>query len=122
MISAAELAGMQDVLAQTRTQLVTIERPSTISDDAGGVTEEWDAIATGVLARISPQGMQPWEKIDRIEGRVVATSVWNIWLPPGQDITPSDRIIDNLGQVFNVISASIRAQPIETKVQAVLLG
>lgn len=122
MISAAEIEHMQDVLTETRTQPVSIERPTAVSDDAGGVSEKWAAIASGVLARLRPQGMQPWEKIDRIEGRVVATSVWNIWLPPDQDVTSSDRIIDGRGRVFNVISASVKAQPLETKVQAVLLA
>lgn len=121
MISVAELASMQAVLAQTRTQPVTIERPSTISDDAGGVNSDFEPIAIDVLARLSPQGMQPWEKIDRIEGRIVATSVWNIWLPPGQDVTPKDRIVSGV-QVFNVVGVSVRAQPLETKVQAVLLA
>jgi head-tail adaptor len=121
VISDAELTAMQAVVAETRTQAVDIQRPEVLSDNAGGTTTTWVTIAAGVLARISPQGMQPWEKIDRIEGRVVATSVWNIWLPPGQDITAKDRIVRG-EQIFNVISGSVRSVALETKVQAVLLG
>lgn len=112
---------MQAVLTGTRTETASILRRTTVSDDAGGSIDSWPAVETGLSARVTPQGMQPWERTDRIGGRVVSTSVWNIALPAGTDVRPADRI--QVGDVvYDVIAPRNRGSlELERVVQAVLL-
>jgi hypothetical protein len=93
-----------EVKAVQRPDLATILRPSTISDEAGGFVETLVPVQTGIDVRVDAQGMQPWEKIDRIGDRIISTNVFLIAMPAGTDVLPTDRIrVDTLGVSYDVI-------------------
>lgn len=106
-----------------RPETASILRRSTTSDGAGGRLETWTTVTAGLSARVTAQGMQPWEKMDRIEGRVISTTVWIIALPAGTDIRPADRInVSTLDRTYDVIASDGPASfEIERSVQAVIV-
>jgi hypothetical protein len=67
--------------------------------------------------------MQPWEKIDRVGGRVLSTSVFLIALPAGTDVRPTDRLrIETFGTTYEVIGTNGPASfEVERTIQAILL-
>lgn len=125
-ICSTKLARMMTIATEftsaQRPETATILRPTTVSDDAGGHTGAWIEVET-VSARVRSQGMQPWEKLDRIGGRVLSVSVFLIAVPPGTDVRPSDRIrVDTLDRTYEVIGTNgPESYEVERTVQAVLL-
>ncbi len=117
------LAG--DTVGALRPDSATVLRRTLTSDTAGGYTEAWASVATGLSARVQAQGMQPWEKMDRVEGRIIATSVWRIALPAGTDVRPYDRVrVDSLSNtVYDVIASDGPSSfEVERTVQAVIVA
>lgn len=126
-ICSTKLAGMLTIAteftAAQRPESATILRPIRMSDNAGGFIGGWNEVQTGISARVTSQGMQPWEKIDRIGDRVLAVSVFLIALPAGTDVRPTDRLrVDTLGTTYEVIGTNgPESFEVERTVQAVLL-
>jgi hypothetical protein len=121
MISAAQLASMQATMATTRTDSADILRRTEETDDGGGSVVDWVAVLT-VPCRVAPQGMQSWEQLDKIEGKVVDTSVWTIALPPGTEVRSQDRIAVGALTYSVIASKAPRTLELERAVQVVLVS
>lgn len=94
MLTATDLAFMRGQQADALPDTCTISRKTLASDGAGGHTETWATVASGVACRVamdqSAMGLTPESVLaDRVvhEGRFVVT------LPIGTDVTPKDRIV-----------------------------
>lgn len=115
------LAG--SVTGATRPELASILRRENISDDAGGFVGSWNVAQSNIPARVKAQGMQPWEKVDKIEGRPIAVSVFIIAMPAGTDVRPTDRVrVDTFSPAltYEVIGTDGPASyEVERSVQAV---
>lgn len=92
MLSASELAGMQDSLEDSLPDLATIQRATRSSDGMGGSSESWATLASNVPVRVSPAGLlRGDERV--IGGAVAALMEWIVTLPANQDIREVDRIV-----------------------------
>lgn len=112
-----------NAMAAVRPERCSILRPARISDEAGGFTETYDPVYTNIPSRVTPQGMQPWEKIDRIGDRITSTSTFMIAMPAGTDCRPQDRIrVDTLGTSYEVIGVNGPASfEVERTAQTILI-
>lgn len=114
-----------EVTGQTRPDSASVLRKESTRDAAGGFVDTWVAVQTHISARVKAQGMQPWEKIDRIGSRPVSTSVFKISLPAGTDVRPTDRLrIDSFvpSITYEVIGSDGPASfEVERTVQAIRL-
>jgi len=86
------LSVSSSVTGQTRPDRASILRKESIPDDAGGFINTWVAVQSGIEARVTPQGMQPWDKVDKIGSKPLTTSVFKIALPAGTEVLPTDRL------------------------------
>jgi hypothetical protein len=105
MISAAELATMQDAAGITLRGLATIRRfttPGTV-DDFGTVAKDWAIIAQEVPCEVAPTAFVPTERL--AGGAIAAEARWSINFPSGTDITERDEV-DIAGQTYEITAVS----------------
>jgi len=92
VLTAAEIAAMQDTQEAALPDTCTIKSCTLSSDSAGGYTESWSDKATGVACRIAPiRSLSDAEAA--VGGALQGKSVWQLTLPAGQDIQHTDRVV-----------------------------
>jgi head-tail adaptor len=106
MLGATQISGMRATAALALPDTATISRVARASDSAGGWTETWSTVASGVACRLmSTQNLG--------EGRAVgtqqATSEWMLTLPLGTDIRAADRVVvaSRTFEVNSLLSAGV---------------
>jgi hypothetical protein len=88
-LTADELTGMRNVISHTRNQNATIKRPAGVSDARGQRTTVYSTIATSVGVRVQVYA-KPGEV--KLGERTNALTLFAIYFPHDQDVTPQDRI------------------------------
>jgi head-tail adaptor len=89
MLTAADLAYMQDTQEQAMPGTVVIERVTLTSDGMGGNVEAWGAVGT-VIGRIYPQSTQGVEAVGGAQ--VLSELKWWATLPAGTTLYAQDRL------------------------------
>jgi hypothetical protein len=108
-ISVSELAHqMTDILALTP-DTCTITRPTgQASDAAGGFTEGYTTVASGVVCNVFPaRGLSSLADDVQQTDKGVVLAQWLIQLPIGTDVKNRDRITPSSGRVFEVITSDL---------------
>lgn len=90
LITAADLAFMQDTQEQALPGTVVVERYTTTDNGMGGSWEAWAAVGT-VIGRIYPQRTQGQEMVSG--GQVQSELKWWGTLPEGTDVNERDRLV-----------------------------
>lgn len=91
MLTAADLAYMQDAQEEALPGTVVIERLSRASNGMGGDYETWTAAGTAI-GRIYP--MQRRGMAETVAGaQVVSETTWFGTFPIGTEIYPQDRLV-----------------------------
>ena len=90
MLTAAEIAAMQDTQETALPDTCTIKSCTLAPDGLGGYTETWTDLASNVACRLTPMA-DPTEAIvaDRFRGR----ALWTLTLAEGQAISHDDRVV-----------------------------
>lgn len=92
---------LESLLAQ---DTITIQRPSVLSDDAGGFSNEvWNPVATNVLARVDIANGQQKSMFAQLQIEVSHT----IFTQYG-GIANGDRIVSSDGEIYRVVGISRR--------------
>ena len=88
-----ELAGLKTITAALRPDTCTISRNTPTSDGAGGFTDVWANLATGVSCQVESVSKlrSGGEQIMAAKLTSIAPRVFK--LPPLQDVTVKDRIV-----------------------------
>lgn len=120
MIDSTQLASLQTQMQATMSGTAIIQRPTFTADSSGRQIPSFAAVGT-VVCRLAPQGMQPWEKEDRVQGKVLATNVFTVAVPAGTDVRSTDRL-SIAGTTYEVIAAKTRTLELERMVQCVVLA
>lgn len=90
LLSAADLAYMQDTQEQAMPGTVVIERVTRTNDGMGGSYESWAAVGT-VIGRIYPRSQLGSN--EAVSGAQVISEIrWFGTLPMGTEIYPQDRL------------------------------
>lgn len=72
----------------------SVSRLTRTPDGRGGYTDAWNAIATGVACRISPNTrLAALPEQQGRPGQLGAYAPWRVKLPANQDVTVRDRIV-----------------------------
>lgn len=113
MLTPDDLSSMRNELNRALPDTADIQRLTLTTDSAGGYTESWSSVASGVACRIAPSGNAPFERI--IADRLASASTWTITLPALTDIRPDDRIVSG-GLVYQVVGVAGRSYEISRRV------
>lgn len=123
MLSAADIAGMQDTLTASLPDSCTLLLDTLTSDGAGGATASPVTVAT-VACRVSPLRLTRSSKEAEIvqAGRVTEESLWTITFPAGTTVDPRYRI-GNAGREFEVVETlAPRTWELDVRVSAKLIN
>lgn len=106
MLSATQIADMRTTAALALPDTATISRVARASDGAGGWTETWSTVASGVACRLmftQNLGEGP------AAGTQQAASGWALTLPLGTDIRAADRVVvaSRTFEVNSLLTASV---------------
>lgn len=96
--SPAAIATMRATIARTFDQTITVRRVTRTQDDSGGWTET--TTATAYSGRVVPRTVVPPERLQA--GRLVAETVWVVYLPHDADVIPADVLVLADGTVLQV--------------------
>jgi len=90
VLTAAEIAAMQDTQKAALPDTCTIKTRTLTPDGVGGYAETWTDLASNVACRLTPM-TDPTEAIvaDRFRGR----ALWTLTLAEGQAISHNDRVV-----------------------------
>lgn len=119
MLSASQLAAMQQTAAMALPDSGTILRASApIPDGMGSGSTTWTAAATAPC-RVRPSGLSGDERA--VAGGISAFSYWRITFPAGTDVQETDRI-QALGKTYEVIGSGVSSYEITRIVNCVEVG
>lgn len=91
MLSATEIAAMQDTAEDAMPDTATVSRKTLTSDGQGGFTAAW-ATASTVDCRIEAAGrLTPQERL--VAERVAPRKVYRVTVPHDADVIPADRLV-----------------------------
>ena len=90
-LTQQELQQFRNDIAPLLSGEAVIERPSLVSDGAGGYTTEWDTLDT-VPARFEPYNRATPAAEEAQSEHYMATKIWFMYCPSGTDIKPIDRV------------------------------
>jgi len=120
VITAEDLAMMQDAVSGLRTTPCTISRYTSVDDGAAGQTNTYAPLPNAPLCRVMAMPQVVAEQ--DAEGRLQSVVRWTIALPPGQDVTAKDRIVAQ-GVTYEVTDVlGPKSNEIERIVQCEVLG
>lgn len=100
MLSTEALTAMRASADRYLPDTAVVERPTDVSDGAGGQTRSWVTVATP-KCRLAPSGQTPNER--EIAASIGAPALWIIQLPAATDVTVKDRLTV-LGRRFEVVN------------------
>ncbi len=106
MLSATQITSMRATEALALPDTATISRVARASDGAGGWTETWSTVASGVACRLmSTQGLAEGPAA----GTQQAAADWALTLPLGTDLRAADRVVvaSRTFEVYNLLSAGV---------------
>ena len=88
MVTAGELAAMQEVQQATLTETCAVVRRTLASDGAGGQTVS--SASTATVCRLAASGNTPADRL--VAGSVAEQVLWRITLPAGTDVRKADAV------------------------------
>lgn len=89
MLTDDQLDAMRETLEDSLPETASIVRLTTTATETGGASEAWTSIATGIAARISPEGGGEGVVADKL----TSSRGWIVTLPHGTDVAQADRIV-----------------------------
>ena len=106
MLGATQISGMRATAALALPDTATISRVARASDSAGGWTETWSTVASGVACRLMST-----QKLGEgpAGGTQQAAAEWVLTLPLGTDLRAADRIVvaSRTFEVTTLLSAGV---------------
>lgn len=96
--STAAITTMRATIARTFDQTIIVRRTTMVPDDSGGSTTT--TTETSYSGRVVPRTVVPPERLQA--GRLVAETVWVVYLPWNADVIPADVLVLADGTVLQV--------------------